>query len=73
MDAHLKHIGKDAISFFKKIIYILIYFWLCWVFAAAYGLSLVALSRGYSLVVCGLLTAAASLVAEHGLCALGLQ
>ena len=33
-----------------------------------HGLSLVVVSRGYSLVaVCGLLTALASLVAEHGL------
>ena len=31
--------------FLKK----LIYFWLCWVFIAARGLSLVAASRGYSL------------------------
>ena len=28
-----------------------IYFWLCWVFVAACGLSLVVASRGYSLVV----------------------
>ena len=27
-----------------------IYFWLCWVFLAAQGLSLIAVSRGYSLV-----------------------
>ena len=41
------------------------YFWLCWVFVAARGLSLVAASRGYSLVsVPGLLIAMASLVAE---------
>ena len=38
-----------------------------WVFIAVHRLSLVAASRGYSLVaVCGLLTAVASLV-EHGL------
>ena len=36
-----------------------IYFWLCWVFVAARGLSLVAVG--------GLLIAVASLVAEHGL------
>ena len=36
-----------------------IYFWLHWAFVAARGLSL--------LVVCGLLTAVASLVAEHRL------
>ena len=34
-----------------------IYFWLCWVFVAMLGLSLVEVSGGYSLVgVCGLLT-----------------
>ena len=42
--------------FFKK--NSIIYFWLCWVFNAACKLSLV--------VVCRLLTAAASLIAEHG-------
>ena len=42
--------------------------WLCWVFAAVSGLSLVAASEGYSLaVVRGLLTAVASLVAKHWL------
>ena len=41
-------------------------FWLHWVFVAVHGLSLVAASRGYS-VVHGLLIAVASLVAEHGL------
>ena len=41
---------------------------LCWVFVAALGLSVVAVSRGYPLVVVlGLLTVVASLVAEHGL------
>ena len=55
-------------NFFLKFIYFLfIYFWLRWVFVAVLGLSLVAAS-GLSLVaVCGLLTAVASLVAEHGL------
>ena len=39
---------------------------LCWVFVAACGLSLVAVSRGHSLVVVhGLLTEVASLTAEH--------
>ena len=43
------------------------YFWPHWVFIAARGLSLAAMSRGFSLVaVCGLLIAVA-LVAEHGL------
>ena len=45
---------------FKKI------FWLHWVFVAARRLSLVAASRGYSLLS-GLLIAVAPLVAEHRL------
>ena len=48
----------------------LFYFWLCWVFTAALGLSLVAAiwDGGYSeFAVHKLLTAGASLVAEHGL------
>ena len=44
------------------------YFWLCWVFTAAHGLSLVSESGGYSLIVVhGLLIMVASLVAEHRL------
>ena len=44
------------------------YFWQCWLFVAARGLSLVAMSGGHSLaVVLGLLTAVAPLVAEKGL------
>ena len=35
-------------------------FSLCWVFTAVHGLSLVGAGEGYSLVVCGLLTAEAS-------------
>ena len=43
-------------------------FFLCWVFIAACGLSLVSESRGYSLVaVHRLLILAASLIAEHRL------
>ena len=42
--------------------------WLCWVFMAVCRLSLVAVSRGYFVVVVGrLLTAMFSLVVEHGL------
>ena len=42
-------------------------FWLCSVFFGAHGLSLVVVSRGYSLVVeLRLLIAVASLVVEHG-------
>ena len=40
--------------------------WLCWVFVASRGLSLVAVSRDCSLVaVCGLFIVLASLVVEH--------
>ena len=54
--------------FLKKNIYLFIYFWLRWVFIAAGGLSLVVASGGYSFIaVRRLLTAVASLVAEHGL------
>ena len=53
---------------FLNTFYLFIYFWLCWVFVAAPGLSLVVVSRGYSLdLVCGLLIVVASLVAALGL------
>ena len=43
-------------------------FWLCWVFIAVLGLSLVVVSRVCSLVVVHwLIIVVASLVAEHGL------
>ena len=51
--------GKEElffVGFFK------IYFWLCWVFVAACGLSLVVASAGYSLLRC-----AGSVVVAHGL------
>ena len=35
-------------SFFKKIIYLFIYLWLCWVFVSVRGLSLVVASGGHS-------------------------
>ena len=45
-----------------------IYLWLCWVFVAVCGLSLVLASWGCSLAaVCRLLIAVAALVAEHRL------
>ena len=53
------------LTFFFFILFI--YFWLHWVFAAPHGLSLVAVSGGYSVVMRGLLIEVASLVAEHGL------
>ena len=53
----------SALFFFN-----LINFWLCWAFVAVCGLSLVAASGGYSLVVVGrILVAVASLVLEHRL------
>ena len=54
---HKKH--EDTFFFFNLFI-LLIYFWLRWVFVAAHGLSLVAVSGG-------LLIAVTSLVAEHRL------
>ena len=43
----------SSFPFFKYyLFYFIIYFWLHWVFAAARGLSLVAASRGYSLLQC---------------------
>ena len=45
---------------------------LCWLFVAVHGLSLVVGSGGYSWLCCGLLIAAASLVAGHRLCSAGL-
>ena len=57
--------NRVARYFFK---YLFIYFWLYWVSVAAHRLSLVVVSRSYSLVVHGLLTAVAALVAlEHRL------
>ena len=38
--------------YFLKFIYLFIYFWLRWVFVAARGLSLVAVSGGYSSLRC---------------------
>ena len=44
------------------------YFWLSWVFVAAWAFSLVVVNRGYSpAAVYTLLTGVASLVAEHRL------
>ena len=53
--------GVGALSFFFFNV------WLCWVFAAAQVSLLVAVSRGCSPVVLGLLIAVASLLAKHGL------
>ena len=40
------------LGFFFINLFLFIYFWLCWVFVAARGLSPVAVSRGYSLLRC---------------------
>ena len=69
-------VGSFPFFFKNKFIYfyLFIYFWLHWVFVAARGLSLVAVSGGLLFIlVRRLLTAVASLVAEHGLQACGLQ
>ena len=47
--------------------YSFVYVWQCWVFVAARRLSLVPMSRGYSVAVRGLLIVVASFVAEHRL------
>ena len=41
--------GGDSFFFFINLFF---YFWLCWVFVAAHGLSLVAASGGYSSLWC---------------------
>ena len=49
----IQHIVPIFFPFFKnKFIYLFIYFWLCWVFVAVRGLSLVAASGGYSSLSC---------------------
>ena len=52
--------------FFFNLLYF-IYFWLCWVFGAAHGPSLVEASGLYFGCSAGLLIAVTSLVVEHGL------
>ena len=45
--------SAPGLSFFFNInLFYFIYFWLCWVFTAARGLSLVAVRRGYSSLWC---------------------
>ena len=56
--------------FFFNLIYLFIYFWLCWVFVSVRGLSPVVASGGHPSSRCavrGPLTIAASLAAEHRL------
>ena len=42
---------QDSWSPLPQFLYLFSYFWLCWVFVASHGASLVAVGRGYSLVV----------------------
>ena len=57
-----------SLSLFLDLFILFIYFWLRWVFVAAPGLFSNCSERGLLFVaVPGLLTAVASLVAEHGL------
>ena len=82
-----ERIYKKLITFLKiyKFIYLFINFWLCWVFVAACGPSLVAASGGYSLLQCATshcsgfsccgaraLGTWASVVVAHGLSSCGL-
>ena len=53
--------------FFKLINFIFIYLCLGWVFIAVRGLSLVAVSGGYSSLRCTGFIVVASFVTEHGL------
>ena len=59
--------GLVMLNFLCQLFFFLIYFRLHWVFAAARGLFSVCGQRGLLfVVVCRLLVAVASLVAEHG-------
>ena len=66
------HLLAVVFFFFLRFICLLL-FWLWWLFVALLRLSLVAASRGYSSLLCGLLIKVASLAAEHRVHALGLQ
>ena len=61
-DAILTFLVATVLKFLFCIDFNIFYFWLCWVFIAAGGLSPAAANR--SVVVCGLLTAVGPLVAE---------
>ena len=65
---------RDFFFNFLNLLILFIYFWLCWVFVAACGLSLVMVSGGYSLVVVQrLLTGVASCWGAQALKAYGLS
>ena len=65
LDFFLMHVGPPH-SFFKTIYLFYFYFWLCWVFVAAHGLSM---QRAGATLSCGALASysVTSLVAEHWL------
>ena len=68
----LPHDQLDFNRFFKINLFIFIYlFWLCWVFVAAHGLSLIVASRGYSCCRAQALGAWASVVGVCGLSSCG--
>ena len=48
----LNFILVEEVIIRKTLFFFLIYFWLCWVFIAACGFSLVAASGGYSSLQC---------------------
>ena len=73
MDAHLKHIGKDVISFVKKYLYIYYLFLAVLGLSCCTGTSSSCAEQGLLSSAVRLLRAAASLVAERRLYALGLQ
>ena len=62
----MKTPGTDGLVDSINYSFLKMYFWLHWVFTDAHGLSLVVVSRGYSLIlVHGLLIVVASILPEH--------
>ena len=61
-------VRKELGSFLNLLIYLFIYFWLCWVFVAVHKAFSSCGEQGLLFVaVCGLLITVASLAAEHRL------
>ena len=56
-----------SLAFFFFLIYLFIYFWVCWVFVSVRGLSLVVASGGHSSSQCMDLSLSRPLVVEHKL------
>ena len=52
LSCNLLSISSSLSLFLNKFIYLFIYFWLCWVFVAACGFSLVVVRGGYSSLLC---------------------